>query len=125
MKPVALVTGARRGIGLGIAKALASKGFDLAITDIVDDAASQSAIKALKKLGAKAVSSSSRISLTFQAMARQSRPPSRSSATSIASSTMPVSAQRFAETSSILSQLTITRFSTSICAEPCFSRRPY
>ena len=55
MKPVALVTGARRGIGLGIAKALASKGFDLAITDIVDDAASQSAIKALEKLGAKAV----------------------------------------------------------------------
>jgi 3-oxoacyl-[acyl-carrier protein] reductase len=55
MKPVALVTGARRGIGLGIAKALASKGFDLAITDIVDDTASQSAIKALEKLGAKAV----------------------------------------------------------------------
>lgn len=55
MKPVALVTGARRGIGLGIAKALASKGFDLAITDIVDDAASQSAIKALQKLGADTV----------------------------------------------------------------------
>jgi 3-oxoacyl-[acyl-carrier protein] reductase len=55
MKPVALVTGARRGIGLGIAKALASKGFDLAITDIVDDEASQSAIKALQKLGANAV----------------------------------------------------------------------
>ena len=55
MKPVALVTGARRGIGLGIAKALAAKGFDLAITDIVSDDASQSAIKALEKLGAKAV----------------------------------------------------------------------
>ncbi|RCW84620.1 3-ketoacyl-ACP reductase [Phyllobacterium bourgognense] len=55
MKPVALVTGARRGIGLGIAKALASKGFNLAITDIVDDATSQSAIKTLEKLGARAV----------------------------------------------------------------------
>jgi 3-oxoacyl-[acyl-carrier protein] reductase len=55
MKPVALVTGARRGIGLGIAKSLASKGFDLAITDIVEDAASQSAIKALQKLGANTV----------------------------------------------------------------------
>ncbi|CAN7186627.1 3-ketoacyl-ACP reductase [Phyllobacterium sp. LjRoot231] len=55
MKPVALVTGARRGIGLGIAKALAAKGFDLAITDIVDDEASQSAIKALQKLGANTV----------------------------------------------------------------------
>lgn len=55
MKPVALVTGARRGIGLGIAKALASKGFDLAITDIADDAASQSAIKVLHKLGADTV----------------------------------------------------------------------
>jgi len=54
-KPVALVTGARRGIGLGIAKALAAKGFDLAITDIVGDDASQSAIKALEKLGAKVV----------------------------------------------------------------------
>ncbi|UXN61659.1 3-ketoacyl-ACP reductase [Phyllobacterium zundukense] len=55
MKPVALVTGARRGIGLGIAKALASKGFDLAITDIADDAASQSAVKMLQKLGADTV----------------------------------------------------------------------
>jgi 3-oxoacyl-[acyl-carrier protein] reductase len=55
MKPVALVTGARRGIGLGIAKALAVKGFDLAITDVVRDEASQSAINALKQLGAKAL----------------------------------------------------------------------
>ncbi|TXR48266.1 3-ketoacyl-ACP reductase [Phyllobacterium endophyticum] len=54
-KPVAIVTGARRGIGLGIAEALASQGFDLAITDIVDDDASQSAIKTLEKLGARAI----------------------------------------------------------------------
>ncbi|MEI4481601.1 MULTISPECIES: 3-ketoacyl-ACP reductase [unclassified Phyllobacterium] len=52
-RPVALVTGARRGIGLGIAKALASKGFDLAITDIAVDNASESAVETLQNLGAK------------------------------------------------------------------------
>lgn len=55
MRPVALVTGGRRGIGLGIAKALAAKRFDLAITDVVSDEASQSAIDALQALGAKAM----------------------------------------------------------------------
>ncbi len=55
MKPVALITGARRGIGLGIAKALAAKGYDLAITDIVRDEASASAVQALEALGAKAL----------------------------------------------------------------------
>ena len=55
MKPVALVTGARRGIGLGIAKALAAKGFDLAITDIVRDDASHTAIEALEETGRKDV----------------------------------------------------------------------
>ncbi|MEK1890589.1 MAG: 3-ketoacyl-ACP reductase [Phyllobacterium sp.] len=53
MKPVALVTGARRGIGLGIAKALAGKGFDLAITDVVNDEAAEAAVTALEELGAK------------------------------------------------------------------------
>ncbi|ATU93223.1 3-ketoacyl-ACP reductase [Phyllobacterium zundukense] len=53
MKPVALVTGARRGIGLGIARALAAKGFDLAITDIVRDEASDAAVRTLEALGAK------------------------------------------------------------------------
>ncbi|PRD42833.1 3-ketoacyl-ACP reductase [Phyllobacterium phragmitis] len=52
-KPVALVTGARRGIGLAIAKALAGAGFDLAITDRKDDEASAAAIAALEALGAK------------------------------------------------------------------------
>jgi 3-oxoacyl-[acyl-carrier protein] reductase len=55
MKPAALVTGARRGIGLAIAKALADKGFDLAITDIVRDKASDGAVRALEALGAKAL----------------------------------------------------------------------
>ncbi len=35
-RPVAIVTGGRRGIGLGIAKALAAQGFDIAITGIGD-----------------------------------------------------------------------------------------
>ncbi|MEP7452925.1 3-ketoacyl-ACP reductase [Phyllobacterium sp. SB3] len=53
-RPLAIVTGARRGIGFGIAKALASKGFDLVITDIAADEASESAIEILQNLGAKA-----------------------------------------------------------------------
>lgn len=52
-KPVALVTGARRGIGLAIAKALASAGFDLAITDREQDEAALNAATALEGLGAK------------------------------------------------------------------------
>ncbi|MBZ9657378.1 3-ketoacyl-ACP reductase [Phyllobacterium lublinensis] len=55
MKPVALVTGARRGIGLGVAKALAARGYDLAITDIVRDDASYAAVQALEALGASAL----------------------------------------------------------------------
>ena len=31
-RPLAIVTGGRRGIGLGIAKALAAGGFDIALT---------------------------------------------------------------------------------------------
>lgn len=53
-RPLAIVTGARRGIGFGIAKALASKGFDLVITDVTADEASESAVGTLQNLGAKA-----------------------------------------------------------------------
>lgn len=52
-KPVALVTGARRGIGLAVAKALAEAGFDLAITDREQDRAAADAVSGLEKHGAK------------------------------------------------------------------------
>ncbi|MBB6467182.1 NAD(P)-dependent dehydrogenase (short-subunit alcohol dehydrogenase family) [Aminobacter lissarensis] len=52
-KPVALVTGARRGIGLAVAEALARAGFDLAITDREADASSDEAVSALEKHGAR------------------------------------------------------------------------
>ncbi len=51
-RPVALVTGGRRGIGLGIARTLAAKGFDLAITDLERDDA---VIHELRALGGKVV----------------------------------------------------------------------
>lgn len=49
-RPVALVTGGRRGIGLGIARALVSKGFNLAITDRERDDA---VMRELRELGAR------------------------------------------------------------------------
>ena len=52
MKQVALITGGRQGIGLGIAKALAHEGHDIVIADIRDEADSQEPLQELRAMGA-------------------------------------------------------------------------
>lgn len=49
---VALITGGRRGIGLGVAKALAAQGFDLAINGVSPESGAGEAVADLKALGA-------------------------------------------------------------------------
>lgn len=51
---LAIVTGGRRGIGLGIAKALAAADFDIAITGIGDSAGVSVVLEELAALGAEA-----------------------------------------------------------------------
>lgn len=51
-KRVALVTGGSRGIGLGIAEALADSGFDLAINGVRDESQAANALERLRTRGA-------------------------------------------------------------------------
>lgn len=54
-RPVALVTGGRRGIGLGIAHALSGNGFDVAVTGLSDLGDDRSLIAGLEANGGKAI----------------------------------------------------------------------
>ena len=53
-RPLALVTGARRGIGRACGEALARAGFDIAATDLVVDEAAREAQAAFEAAGARA-----------------------------------------------------------------------
>jgi 3-oxoacyl-[acyl-carrier protein] reductase len=54
-KPVALVTGGRQGLGRACALALAAKGFDLVITDLVRDEHSEAVLSEIRAIGTRAV----------------------------------------------------------------------
>jgi 3-oxoacyl-[acyl-carrier protein] reductase len=55
MNKVALVTGGSRGIGLGIAEALAKEGFDLAINGVRDESAVTEILDSLRAFGGKVI----------------------------------------------------------------------
>lgn len=55
MKPVALVTGGSRGIGLGVAKKLCENGYDIAINGVRGEARVQDVLEELRSAGADAI----------------------------------------------------------------------
>jgi 3-oxoacyl-[acyl-carrier protein] reductase len=55
MKKTALITGGSRGIGFGIAKALAGEGYNLAVNGVRDEEGAWEALDALRQLGAEVV----------------------------------------------------------------------
>ena len=52
-KPVAVVTGGRQGLGRGCARALAARGFDIVLVDLIDDDTARQTLAALEALGAR------------------------------------------------------------------------
>ena len=55
MKKLALITGAARGIGLGIAKCLAREACDIAVCDVHEEAGVAAALEEIRSLGADAL----------------------------------------------------------------------
>ncbi len=64
MKKVALVTGGSRGIGLGIVKALAIQGFDIAINGVRPEASVKETIKSIKAFGVDVIYCQGNVALT-------------------------------------------------------------
>lgn len=56
-RPVALITGARRGIGKAIALELADAGFDIAVNDVTASAELDSVVDSIRQKGARAIAS--------------------------------------------------------------------
>jgi 3-oxoacyl-[acyl-carrier protein] reductase len=55
MKKVALITGGSRGIGLGIARELATNGFDIAVNGVREESAVGGVLEELQKTGAQVI----------------------------------------------------------------------
>ena len=66
MKKVALVTGGSRGIGLGIAKQLASQGFDIAINGVKRAEAVVEVVESIKAVGAEVIYCQGDVSVTAE-----------------------------------------------------------
>ncbi|NIJ51717.1 3-ketoacyl-ACP reductase [Dyadobacter arcticus] len=66
MKKAALITGGSRGIGFGIAKALAGEGFNLAINGVRDEEGASAALDELREMGAEVVYCQGNISVASE-----------------------------------------------------------
>ena len=87
-RPRVFITGARRGIGRGIAFGFAEAGYDVVINDLVAESEAQETLAGLRERGAKAVYLQGNIA-DVKTLPRSPKRPSLPLAASIASSTMP------------------------------------
>lgn len=55
MRPIALITGGTRGIGLAISEKLCEQGFDVAVNGVRDEAGVTDVLKKLRSLGGRAI----------------------------------------------------------------------